>query len=83
MFRDNTGNPFQVGDWVEIRYARFRPGRIVEFRGALGPGGALVYRVRFGRKPAVNYGEFREDQLIHVTRKGDSAAKGQADPAGD
>jgi len=36
---------FQVGDRVKIRYSDWRA-RIIEFRGPLGPGGALVYRVR-------------------------------------
>ncbi|MGL4549908.1 MAG: hypothetical protein ACRC33_01870, partial [Gemmataceae bacterium] len=30
----------------------FGPGRVTELRGPFGPGGALVYRVRYGRKPS-------------------------------
>ncbi len=55
----------KVGDRVKIRYSDWR-GRIVEERGALGPGGMLVYRVRIPRKPKAVYVEFTEDQLIAV-----------------
>jgi len=57
---------FQVGDRVTIRYWEHWRGRIVEFRGPLGPGGALVYRVRIARKPKPTYIEVREDQLIAI-----------------
>src|SRR5262249_35121957 len=42
---------FKLGDRVKIRRSGYRPGRIVELRGALGPGGAQIYRVRYRRKP--------------------------------
>jgi hypothetical protein len=54
--------PFKLGDWVKIRHSNLH-GRIVELRGALGPGGAEIYRVRFRRKPTPAYIEVREDQL--------------------
>jgi hypothetical protein len=41
---------FHLGDRVKIKHHAGVPGRIVELRGALGPGGATVYRV-LGRKP--------------------------------
>lgn len=56
---------FQVGDRVKIRYSDWRA-RIVEFRGALGPGGAFVYRVRVPLKPKPKYIELLEDQLIAI-----------------
>lgn len=52
-----------VGSLVKIRASGYRPGRIVEFRGPLGPGGALIYRVRVRGKPKPAYIELREDQL--------------------
>lgn len=56
---------FQVGDRVKIRYSDWRA-RIVEFRGALGPGGTFVYRVRIPDKPKPRYIELREDQLTAI-----------------
>ncbi|HVS36249.1 MAG TPA: hypothetical protein VMS17_11830 [Gemmataceae bacterium] len=54
---------FKVGDIVKIRLSGFRPGKIVEYRGPLGPGGAHIYRVRVRGKPYPAYTEVREDQL--------------------
>ena len=56
---------FQVGDRVKIRYSDWQA-RIIEFRGALGPGGAFVYRVRVPEKPKPRYIELLEDQLIAI-----------------
>jgi hypothetical protein len=56
---------FQVGDRVKIRYSDWRA-RVVEFRGALGVGGAFIYRVRVPLKPKPTYIELREDQLIAI-----------------
>lgn len=56
---------FQVGDRVKIRYTDLCA-RIVEFRGPLGPGGMLVYRVRVPHKPKARYIELCEDQLIAI-----------------
>jgi hypothetical protein len=58
--------PFKLGDWVKIRLSGFKPGRIIELRGPLGPGGAQIYRVRVRRKPTPMDIEVREDQLILV-----------------
>ena len=58
--------PFKVGDRVTVRYWPTWRGRIVELCGPLGPGGALIFRVRFPRKPKAEYVELREDQLIHL-----------------
>jgi len=55
---------FQVGDRVKIRYSDWRA-RIVEFRGALGVGGAFVYRVRVPQKPP-RYIELLEDEMTLI-----------------
>ena len=57
---------FKVGDRVKVLHPGDLHGRIVEFRGPLGPGGVLIYRVRFPRKPKPVYIELREDQLVLV-----------------
>jgi hypothetical protein len=56
--------PLPVGTRVKIRHSGLRVGKIVEYRGALGPGGARIYRVRVRPKPNPAYIEVREDQLI-------------------
>ncbi|HTU88845.1 MAG TPA: hypothetical protein VMF69_02000 [Gemmataceae bacterium] len=56
---------FQVGDRVKILYSEWR-GRIVAFRGPLGPGGAFVYGVRIPLKPKPRYIELLEDQLVAI-----------------
>ena len=43
--------PLNLGDRVRIKHYDPSIGKIVELRGALGPGGASVYRVRINRKP--------------------------------
>ena len=55
--------PFKVGDRVRILSSANMRGRIVELRGALGPNGMQIYRVRLRRKPTPAYVELREDQL--------------------
>lgn len=52
---------FAIGDKVFIPH--FGPGKITELRGALGPGGAQVYRVMYRRKPTVGYLEVLGSQL--------------------
>jgi hypothetical protein len=66
MAAKKVTEPFKLGDLVKIRYLEFPRGRIVELRGPLGPGGALVYRVRVRRKPSPLDIEVREDQLIRI-----------------
>jgi AbrB family looped-hinge helix DNA binding protein len=56
---------FKLGDRVRIRRSGYRPGRIVELWGPLGPGGVHIYRVRYRRKPPA-YIDVREDQLVLV-----------------
>jgi hypothetical protein len=58
-----TTVPLKLGDLVRIRHSGYRPGRIVELRGPLGPGGVQIYRVRIRGKPNPAYIEVREDQL--------------------
>jgi hypothetical protein len=66
----NGSEPLKVGDRVKILNSGYvRGGRIVEFRGPLGPGGARIYRVRVRRKPKPVYAEFREDQLEVLATK--------------
>jgi hypothetical protein len=63
MAKDKTSQAFKLGDRVEILRSPWR-GRIIELRGALGPGGVDIYRVRISRKkmkPILI--EVREDQL--------------------
>ena len=55
--------PFKLGDRVRILRSKFPPGRIIELRGPLGPGGAEIYRVRIWRKPRPHDIEVLGDQL--------------------
>ena len=57
--------PFQVGDWVNIKNSSYKKVRIAEYRGALGPKGTRVYKIRLKKKP-LDYVEVMEDQLEHV-----------------
>lgn len=52
---------YALGDRVEI--LQFGTGKIVELRGALGPGGAEVYRVRYRTKPRPAYIEVLGEQI--------------------
>jgi hypothetical protein len=52
---------YAVGDRVEILH--FGPGKIIEVRGPLGPGGAQVYRVLYSRWPRPAYLEVLASQL--------------------
>lgn len=60
----------KVGDRVTIRHASGLQGRVVELRGPLGPGGALVYRVEVRKKPKPSYVEVRADQLELASSEG-------------
>jgi hypothetical protein len=62
LIAPTTPNRFPVGAIVRIRNSGFDKGTIVEQRGALGPKGANVYRVRVQERPAV-YTEVLEEQL--------------------
>ena len=54
---------FQFGDYVTILHTDGMKGKVIALRGPLGPGGAEVYGVRFGRKPHRRYAEVLGDQL--------------------
>lgn len=67
MTTNNTSaEPLQVGTVVKILHTGYRKGKIVEYRGPLGPGGARIYRVRVRSKPKPAYIEVREDQLAII-----------------
>ena len=57
---------FKLGDSVKIKNYAGKVGKIVEYRGTLGPGGAQVYRVKVSRKPNVSYIELLDNQLEAV-----------------
>ncbi len=61
---------FNLGDRVRIKNYAAKVCEIVELRGALGPGGALVYRVRVPRKPSASYIELLGHQLEAVPTQG-------------
>src|SRR5260370_1415471 len=56
----------QVGDRVKILGSADWRGPLVQFRGPLGPGGLLVYRVRVPHKPKPIYIELGEDKLMAI-----------------
>jgi hypothetical protein len=65
MATKKASQPFKLGDRVKILHSEWR-GRIVELRGPLGPGGALIYRVRIAHKPKPIYIELAQDQLVAI-----------------
>jgi len=71
MTDKNAGVILKVGTLVKIRNSGYRGGKIVEFRGPLGPGGARIYRVRIRSKPKPAYIEVREDQLEVIPAEGE------------
>ena len=66
MSPQDINNPFEVGDWVNIRNSVYKRVRIAEYRGALGPKGARVYKIRLQKKP-LEYVEVQEHQLEHFS----------------
>jgi hypothetical protein len=58
---------FNLGDSVKIKSFAGKVGKIVEYRGALGPGGEPVFRVKLSRTPNVSYIELLGNQLEVVT----------------
>jgi hypothetical protein len=63
---NEANGSIKVGDRVKVLGAEAvggLRGRVVELRGPLGPGGAEVYRIRFGGKRRPNYTEVLADQL--------------------
>ncbi len=63
----------RVGDLVRIRYYPDVRARVVELRGALGPGGAHVYRLLLRRKPVRAYVEVLEEQIEVIRRAADES----------
>src|SRR5262245_57803593 len=61
-----SDTPFEVGDLVRIKGYERLLGRIVEFRGPLGPNGELIYGIDLQLRPVVSYIELREDQIEHA-----------------
>lgn len=62
------------GTRVKIRHFFGHKGKVVEWRGPLGVGGAQVYGVKYGPKGRRGYIEVRRDQLIVLPPK---AASGE------
>ena len=56
----------KLGDRVKLKGREGLVGRIIEFRGPLGPGGTAVYGIEMQNKPVVSYIELREDQIEHA-----------------
>jgi hypothetical protein len=61
--RTEAGEPLKIGARVKIPNLGGQIGKIVEFRGELGPKGARIYRVLIRRKPKRDYIELRDDQM--------------------
>lgn len=61
---------FPVGTRVVIKYLGGIVGKVVEIRGPLGPGGAMVYRVRSGRRPHRSEVELMEHQFEAIPAAG-------------
>jgi hypothetical protein len=55
--------PLKIGDRVKLKGREGIVGRIIEFRGPLGPDGAAIYGIQMQNKPVVSYIELREDQI--------------------
>ncbi len=58
---------FKGCDKVRIKNYAGNVGKIVEYRGPLGPGGAPVYRVQVKRKPNISYIELLGSQIEVVS----------------
>ena len=56
-------DPLQIGTTVTIRNSGYGKARVVEYRGAIGPKGAKVYRLRVRKRPKPAYIEVLEDQI--------------------
>ncbi len=59
--------PLKLGDRVQIKGRDNSIGKIVEYRGPLGPKGAPIYGIELQTKPVSSYIELREDQIEHAT----------------
>jgi hypothetical protein len=61
--RTEAGQLLQTGARVKIPNLGGQIGKVVEFRGKLGPNGECIYRVLLRRKPRPGYIELRDDQM--------------------
>jgi hypothetical protein len=59
-------DPFKLGDRIKIKGFDKLLGRILEFRGPLGPGGAFIYGIEIQNGSGDPYIELREDQIEHA-----------------
>jgi hypothetical protein len=66
MAKKQVVEDFQVGDWVKISHYGINPGKVIELRGPLGPGGMQIYLVRVRGKGRPKYIELRADQLKRI-----------------
>ncbi len=55
--------PIQLGSRVRFVDLPNLTGKVVEFRGPLGPKGVEIYRIRFLNRPYKSYVEVRGDQI--------------------
>ncbi len=60
---ETIARPFKIGDRVRFLHSPTLRGRVVEFRGPLGPGGAEVYSVLLRRRPSRAYIEVLGEQI--------------------
>ena len=67
MAANNHTEHFKVGAIVRIRKSGYGRGKIVEYRGPLGPKGARVYRIQVRKKPHPAYIEVLEEQLEAIS----------------
>ena len=61
-------DPLQIGTTVTIRNSGYGKARVVEYRGAIGPKGAKVYRLRVRKRPKPAYIEVLEDQIDPIIK---------------
>ena len=73
----------QVGDRVRVRSASpYTPiGRISGLLGPLGPGGAMVYEIRYKRKPRSSYTELLAEHFDVLPPKPAASPGGEQRPA--
>lgn len=74
MSTPEFAEPIKVGTLVKIRNSGYGRAMVVEYRGALGPKGARVYRVMVRRRPHHAYTEVCEDQLELIDGEATSPA---------
>ena len=75
-----TAISFRSGDNVRFKNYAGKVGKIVEYRGTLGPGGAPVYRVQVKRKPNISCIELlgNQNEVIAPAHKEPAHVVGKA-----